>query len=47
MKKELEMEIQRVRELLHKKIEENSNRKEIQETSEELDIFIVKYLKNY
>lgn len=42
--KELEMKIELTRELLHKKIEENLNPKEIQKVSEELDKLIVDYL---
>ncbi|MFW2490227.1 Spo0E family sporulation regulatory protein-aspartic acid phosphatase [Clostridium chromiireducens] len=43
-KKELDKEIEIIRELLHKKIEENIDPKEILSVSEELDKLIVNYL---
>lgn len=43
--KELEMKIEIVRELMHKKIEENLDAKEILKVSEELDKLIVDYLE--
>jgi len=43
-RKELEIEIEIVRELMHKKIEENIDEKEILSVSEELDKLIVDYL---
>ncbi|AWK52785.1 hypothetical protein DIC82_18075 [Clostridium beijerinckii] len=42
--KELEIKIEIARELLHNKIEENLDPKEIQKVSEELDKLIVDYL---
>ena len=43
-KKELEIKIEIARELMHKKIEENIDEKEILSVSEELDKLIVDYL---
>ena len=45
MGENLEERIERVRELLNKKIEEDVNRKDIQQISENLDGLIVDYLK--
>lgn len=42
--RELDLKIEVVRELLYKKIEENIDKKEIQQISESLDILIVDYL---
>jgi len=42
--KELEMKIEIARDLMHKKIEENLDAKEILKVSEELDKLIVDYL---
>jgi len=42
--KELEMKIEITRDLMHKKIEENLDAKEILKVSEELDKLIVDYL---
>lgn len=44
-RKELEMEIELSRELMHKKIEENLDANEILKVSQGLDKLIVKYLE--
>jgi len=44
-RKELEIEIEIVRELMHKKIEENLDGKEILKVSENLDKLILDYLR--
>jgi hypothetical protein len=44
-RKELETKIEILRELMHKKIEENLSANEILKTSEELDKLIVDYLR--